>query len=136
MLADDGHAIVLAEEEHRYTCGRLELVAYLSNNELLGQQPILIVDDECDHASVNSMSELWDGTPAVSASQIHMDVVELRRMVSSCYVGYTASPQANCLMAKRDALAPHAAHVLESHEHYRSWSVFVKNRSHLWTLAP
>ena len=133
LLADDGHAIVLAVKKNIATlAGAQELVAYLSNNELLGQQPILIVDDECDHASVNSMSELWDGTPAVSASQIHMDVVELRRMVSSCYVGYTASPQANCLMAKRDALAPHAAHVLESHEHYLGpWSVFVKNRSHL-----
>lgn len=133
LQSDENNALVLAIKKNMAPLGGArELLSFLKNNALLGEQPILIVDDECDHASVNSLSELWDGTPLVKASQIHKAVVGLRTTFSSSYVGYTGTPQANCLMASNDALAPHSAHVLESHRHYLGpWPVFVTHRSRL-----
>lgn len=133
LLADEKNALVLAIKKNMAPLsGARELLSFLQNNGLLGDQPILIIDDECDHASVNSLSELWDGTPLVKASQIHKAIVGLRTSFSSSYIGYTGTPQANCLMASADALAPHSAHVLESHRHYLGpWPVFVTHRSRL-----
>lgn len=133
LLADDGNAIVLAIKKNLAPlAGARELLSYLHHNDLLGDQPILIIDDECDHASVNSLSELWDGTPRMKASEIHKQIVRIRTEFASVFWGYTGTPQANCLMASDDALAPHSAHVLESHRHYLGpWPVFVTHKSRI-----
>jgi hypothetical protein len=133
LLADDGNAIILAIKKNLAPlAGARELLSYLDHNDLLGDQPILIIDDECDHASVNSLSELWDGTPRMKASEIHKEIVRIRTEFKSLFWGYTGTPQANCLMASDDALAPHSAHVLESHRHYLGpWPVFVTHKSRI-----
>ena len=133
LLADEGNAIVLAIKKNLGPlAGARELLSYLHHNDLLGDQPILIIDDECDHASVNSLSELWDGTPRIKASEIHKQIVRIRTEFKSIFFGYTGTPQANCLMASNDALAPHSAHVLESHRHYLGpWPVFVNHKSRI-----
>ena len=133
LQADEKNALILAIKKVKAPLsGARELLTFLKNNGLLGDQPILIVDDECDYASVNSLSELWDGTPLIKAPEIHKSIVQLRTRYSSLFWGYTGTPQANCLMASADALAPHSAHVLESHRHYLGpWPVFVTHRSRL-----
>lgn len=133
LKADDDNRIVLVVKKHiAPLAGAQELLEHLSSHQALGEQPVLIIDDECDHASANSMSELWDGNPRVRASEVHKAIVGIRTSIPSVFWGYTATPQAQIFMHPDDALAPHSAHILESHAHYLGpWDVFVQYKDAL-----
>lgn len=60
----------------------------------LQSQPILIIDDECDQASVNSAKNAEDSPTKINA--LIRDI--LNRLPRCCYLGYTATPFANLLI--------------------------------------
>lgn len=61
-----------------------------NNNSDLYQFPMLLIDDEADHASVNTSKE--DDDPTATNSRIR----ELLKLFDRCsYLGYTATPFAN-----------------------------------------
>jgi hypothetical protein len=71
--------------------------------ELVKQCPVLIIDDESDHASVNTAKSNED------ASAINRLIRELLKRFDSCsYIGYTATPFANVLIdsSQEDDLYP------------------------------
>ena len=95
------------------------LLDYLHKKGEMGGEPILILDDECDHASLNTISDLFDGITNLQGTAVHRGVVNIRTSFEGVYWGYTATPQAQCLgMGPRDPLYPDAVHVLDSHEYY------------------
>ncbi|WP_133405873.1 Z1 domain-containing protein [Parashewanella tropica] len=67
------------------------LISWLKNNNLsLDQLPFLLVDDEADHASINTNKEDTDATA------INSKIRELLKLFrQNMYLGYTATPFAN-----------------------------------------
>lgn len=59
-------------------------------NEQISDVPMLMIDDEADHASINTNKE--DTDPTRTNSMIRKI---LKLFAKSCYVGYTATPFAN-----------------------------------------
>ena len=118
-LRQDGGAVVIVTKKNHATLKALDtLLSYLDSLELLGDQPVLMVDDECDHSSINTSSELFDGVTNVKGPTIHKAIVGLRTKYPMSYWGYTATPQSQVFMHPNDALAPLVAHLLESHKYY------------------
>ena len=71
--------------------------------------PTLIIDDEADQASLNARTRRPDRPPTTTFSAL----ASLRaRLPSHSYVQYTATPQANLLLAAADTLAPDAVRML------------------------
>jgi hypothetical protein len=67
------------------------LYAWLNeNNEELSDYPMLLIDDEADHGSVNTHKE---GKGPTTINRCIRDLLTLFK--KNCYVGYTATPFAN-----------------------------------------
>jgi len=67
-----------------------------NNNKIVYNTPLLIIDDECDFASVNTNPNDGDVDPTA----INLCVRKLLRSFEQCaYVGYTATPFANIFIA-------------------------------------
>ena len=118
-LRQEGGSVVIVTKKNHATLKALDtLLTYLDSLDLLGDQPVLMVDDECDHSSINTSSELFDGVTNVKGPTIHKAIVGLRTKFPMSYWGYTATPQSQVFMHPNDALAPLVAHLLESHKYY------------------
>lgn len=80
------------------------------------QTPFLIIDDECDQASINSSA--YDNAVTVINDLIRKILAELPR---AAYVGYTATPYANVLIntsAEDDLYPRHFIHALNKPNGY------------------
>ena len=68
--------------------------------------PLLIIDDECDNASVNTKKYSIDGRNGeheVNPTAINYGIRNLMNKFNrSAYVGYTATPFANVLIKRND----------------------------------
>lgn len=68
--------------------------------------PLLVIDDECDNASVNTKKysiDDHDGEHEVDPTKINYGIRDLMNKFSrSAYVGYTATPFANILIKRND----------------------------------
>jgi hypothetical protein len=118
-LRKEGSAIFIVTKKNYATLRAVNtLLGHLQGKGLLGSRPALIIDDECDHASINTRSELFDGVTNLNGPRIHKDIVGIRTGYPAVYWGYTATPQAQVFQHPKDPLAPQCVHVLESHKHY------------------
>jgi hypothetical protein len=118
-LRGEGNALVIITKKNKDTLAATHtLLDYLKQHHLLGDQPILVMDDECDYASLNTRSELFDGITNLNASRIHELTVGIRTGFPVVFWGFTASPQAHVLQHPQDPLAPNCLHVLNPHKHY------------------
>jgi len=71
--------------------------------------PTLVVDDEADQASLNVRARQPEKPPTTT----YRELAVLRgRLASHTYVQYTATPQANFLLAATDTLAPDAVRLV------------------------
>jgi hypothetical protein len=71
--------------------------------------PTLIIDDEADQAGLNANTNRADRPPTTTFSAL----AALRHKLGShTYVQYTATPQANLLLAAADTLAPDAVRMI------------------------
>ena len=93
-LRQEGGALVIVTKKNYATLDGLDtLLTYLTEKDLIGDQPILMVDDECDHSSINTSSELFDGDTNLKAPTIHKAIVGLRTKFPMSYWGYTRPPE-------------------------------------------
>ena len=122
LVENDENVLLLVVKKNKQTLNALRtLLDYLDNERYIGKSPILILDDECDHASLNTLSDLYDGNINEKGSSIHKAIVDIRTSFNCIYFGYTATPQAECIgMNPDDPLYPDkgSVHVLDSHEYY------------------
>ena len=82
----------------------LKLAKVLGNNkEILNQTNVLVIDDEADNASLNSMINSDDYNP----SAVYAAIKKLRGTLKRhSFIQYTATPQALLLTSKSDQLSP------------------------------
>jgi hypothetical protein len=79
-----------------------------SGRRYVGSRPLLVIDDEADHASVDTGEQLFnpDGTPdddhQPKAINSRIRIL-LHSFARSAYVGYTATPFANIFIHRRNA---------------------------------
>jgi len=88
-IANSNHPFILVIKKNVNSFNNL--IAWLKNNNLnLAQYPFLLVDDEADHASINT------NKPELDPTTINKKINELLSLFAkSTYVGYTATPFAN-----------------------------------------
>ena len=111
-LRDEGSALIIITKKNKNTLAATHtLLDYLSQQDLLGEQPILMIDDECDYASLNTRSELFDGINNLNASRIHESIFGIRTGFPTVFWGFTASAQAHVFQHPDDPLAPNCLHV-------------------------
>jgi hypothetical protein len=87
-----GHACLAVIKKHHVVLENL-LTDLRVANAALTQCPVLIIDDECDQASVNPRRP---GDPPAPVNRLIRDIIAAIPRCS--YVGYTATPHANVLI--------------------------------------
>lgn len=102
--------------------------AVLSELKLAGI-PALIIDDESDQAGLNTKAHqnLLKGT--ADESGVYEAIVALRTALPlHSYLQYTATPQANLLLAATDVLDPSFAKVISAGDGYTGGKTFFQDR--------
>jgi len=128
VLHGGGHALIVALKQRK----RIEGVRMaLSVAELRGQ-PILIIDDEGDEASLNTQFRRG------RQSAIYASILQLRdNLRLHAYLAYTATPQANLLISGIDALSPDFAVLVQPGAGYCGGSRFFgTERDHYIRIVP
>lgn len=106
------------------------LVALLRGLNLDGV-PTLIIDDEADQASLNTLVKRGRESPT------YRRLLELREALPShAFLQYTATPQAPLLINIIDSLSPEFVEVLEPGGDYVGGSTFFGGNHHLVRLIP
>jgi hypothetical protein len=115
VLHGGGRALIVLLKQ----VSRLQSASRILSNPDLRSQPILIVDDEGDEASLNTQFRRGE------ASAIYSRITQLRSPLSHhAYIAYTATPQANLLVSGLDALAPDFAVLVQPGEGYCGGEIF------------
>lgn len=113
--------------------GHLENLATLAKRLSVSDVPALIIDDESDQASLNTKSaKIRSGSAASSEkSTTYEKICKLRDVFPHhSYLQYTATPQANLLLAQTDLLNASFAELVTPGEAYTGGkSFFVDNHS-------
>ena len=121
LRQDEGNSILLCIKKHPAPIRAAGyLLGYLERQGLLNDQPMLVIDDETDHASQNNFEGVFDNTPNTVASPTHRSIVNLVESYPSIFFGMTATSAAPIFQHPNDHLFPTDAHVLEPHELYLS----------------
>ena len=93
--------------------------------------PILIIDDEADQASMNTLVNRDE------ESATHKEILELRTSIPNhSYLQYTATPQAPLLINVIDLLSPEFAEVLAPGEGYTGGGTFFQDATLLVRVIP
>ncbi|MDI2098322.1 Z1 domain-containing protein [Ruicaihuangia caeni] len=119
-------ALVLTVLKH---AGRVENAAAALKRLDLSGVPVLIIDDESDQATPNTRARRNRLSGASDESPTYSAVASLRAALPHhSFVQYTATPQANLLLATADRLDPHYAKVLSSGPDYTGGRAFFQDR--------
>ena len=112
---------------------RLEKLADLLERATLTKTPALVIDDESDQASLNTMA----GQPDNDRSTTNREIERIRQALDShTYLGYTATPQAPLLINMIDTLSPEFAKVLTPGEKYVGGARLTSQRPSLVLAIP
>lgn len=110
--------------------GRLNNLANLLQMLDLADVPALIIDDESDQASPNNKSARNLKLGTSDSSSVYAAIENVRsQLVRHTYLQYTATPQANLVAAKTDALSPAFGRVLTAGPDYVGGSDFFGAKS-------
>lgn len=107
--------------------GHLEKLATVLNSVNLDAVPCLIVDDESDQASLNTKAaRIKAGLAAITdVSTTYKSILTLRAVLPHhSYLQYTATPQANLLLAQTDFLNPNFAELVTPGDSYTGGKAF------------
>jgi len=119
--------------------GHLENLADVLKTINLSNVPTLIVDDESDQASLNTNgSRIRDGLVAITeASTTYRSILTLRAVLPHhSYLQYTATPQANLLLAQTDFLNPNFAELVTPGDTYTGGKAFFLGKPNLIVEIP
>jgi hypothetical protein len=113
----------------------------------LGNQCVMIIDDEADQASLNgftfensknaNQSSEWDKETDDKESSTYSSILKLRASISNhSYVQYTATPQGPLLISLLDLLSPKSHTVLTPGKKYTGGKLFFREFSDLVISIP
>ena len=115
VLHGDGHALIVVLKNRK----RLEDTRRVLAIPELSDFPTLIIDDEGDEASLNTQFR------SGRRSAIYESILRLRAALRvHAYVAYTATPQANLLIAGIDGLSPDFGVLVEPGKGYCGGTTF------------
>ena len=107
---------------------RVGNLASLLGSLNLENVPALVIDDEADQASINTKTRVNLTRGSALKSGTYASVTDLRgALPQHSYLQYTATPQANLLMAISDELNPSYAKVISSGASYTGGQYFFVN---------
>lgn len=107
--------------------GHLEKLADVLSGVALDEIPALIIDDESDQASLNTKAaRIKAGLAALTdVSTTYKKILDLRAVLPHhSYLQYTATPQANLLLAQTDFLNPDFAELVTPGASYTGGRAF------------
>ena len=91
----------------------------LFNKTSLSEEPVLIIDDEGDEASLNTLVR------KNKKSETYLAIEKLKNSLSiHCYISVTATPQANLLISALDVLSPEFGVLVDPGSGYCGLDVF------------
>lgn len=117
----------------------LNNLAQLLNKLTLTEIPALIIDDESDQAGLNTRAAAVRKNKAGnnSASQTYAAILALRNALPHhSYLQYTATPQANLLLAQTDLLNPEFAELVHPGSAYTGGKAFFQTSKSLIKVIP
>lgn len=95
---ENGRKVIIVGLKHHK---HINQIAEIFDNAYLADQPVLIVDDEGDQATLNTKAYID------SMSSTYESVLNLKSKISKhCFLSITATPQANILIKAFDTLSP------------------------------
>lgn len=105
-------------------------IAYITDNMFsnssLSEEPVLIIDDEGDEASLNTLISKNKKSPTYKA------IENLKQKIDRhCFVSVTATPQANLLISTLDILSPDFGILVDPGEGYCGLDVFHSNGKYI-----
>ncbi|MBU9579939.1 Z1 domain-containing protein [Ralstonia mannitolilytica] len=119
--------------------GHLEKLAAVLKKIDLSSVPALIIDDESDQASLNTKAaRIRAGLAAINeVSTTYKKILRLRGVIPHhSYLQYTATPQANLLLAQTDFLNPDFAELVTPGDAYTGGQAFFVNHPTLIADIP
>lgn len=119
--------------------GHIENLTVLLGKLDLSQVPALIIDDESDQASLNTnAAKIRKGTaPSDEMSTTYEKILKLREVLPHhSYLQYTATPQANLLLAQTDLLNASFAELVTPGDAYTGGRAFFKGSPSLIQEIP
>jgi hypothetical protein len=138
---DDKPAILITVLKHyKHIDDLAKIFETLEVRDALGNNGVLIIDDEADQASLNtyarknSKTEDWEDD---EFSTTYSSILKLRGSLSNhSYIQYTATPQANLLTNIIDLLSPKFHVVLTPGKTYTGGKVFFRDNPDLIITIP
>lgn len=121
-LSDKPLLIIPILKHRKYIDNVTKIFKNKKVQSILGNETILIIDDEADQASLNSYG-YKNSKPAQKEeekeSAIYAAILRMRgQMPGNSYIQYTATPQANLLITTMDLLSPKSHTLLQPGEDY------------------
>lgn len=119
--------------------GHLANLAALLQKLPLADIPTLVIDDESDQAGLNTRAAAVRRSRAGTntASQTYSSILQVRNALPHhSYLQYTATPQANLLLAQADLLNPEFSELVTPGDAYTGGKEFFKENSDLVKVIP
>ncbi|WP_430407504.1 Z1 domain-containing protein [Hydrogenophaga sp.] len=119
--------------------GNLDKLTEVLGSVNLTEVPTLIVDDESDQASLNTNASRirTNRVPATAMSTTYERILGLRDVLPHhSYLQYTATPQANLLLAQTDLLNPSFSELVTPGDAYTGGYAFFKGAAGLTVDIP
>lgn len=116
----------------------LNNLAGLLNKLALEEVPALIIDDESDQAGLNvKANSALKGAAGARASETYLSILAVRNALPHhSYLQYTATPQANLLLAHTDVLNPEFAELVHPGNAYTGGKAFFQGSKRLIEVIP
>ena len=113
---ENGRKVIIVGLKHHK---HINQIAEIFDNAFLAEQPVLIVDDEGDQATLNTKAYLE------SMSTTYESVLNLKSKIAKhCFLSITATPQANILIKAFDTLSPDFGELVYPGEGYCGLQTF------------
>ncbi|MCZ8158748.1 MAG: hypothetical protein O9256_02520 [Rhizobiaceae bacterium] len=119
--------------------GHLANLAALLQKLQLTEIPTLVIDDESDQAGLNTRAAAVRRSRAGTntASQTYSSILQVRAALPHhSYLQYTATPQANLLLAQADLLNPEFSELVTPGDSYTGGKAFFKENPALVEVIP
>ncbi|WP_454722692.1 Z1 domain-containing protein [Delftia acidovorans] len=119
--------------------GHLANLAALLQKLPLAGVPALVIDDESDQAGLNTRAAAVRRSRAGTntASQTYSSILQVRNALPHhSYLQYTATPQANLLLAQADLLSPEFSELVTPGDAYTGGKAFFKQNPDLVKVIP
>jgi hypothetical protein len=125
-------SIVLVTMKNRAGIKKIDKLLREIQKNLMTNLPVLIIDDEGDHASPNTKHERDEFSATYSAIRDLRDALP-----NHSFLSYTATPEANLLLEIKDILSPDSVVVLTPGEEYvGGYELFVDRSSKFVNFIP